>query len=92
MSRMSEIDTENADLETYQTDAYFADLGVKYVGKQDRPGDFPLDMFNDLVTKSTFVRGPMESVLDLAKRIRKGHTATGGVAHTGDANNRVWGK
>jgi len=89
MSRMSEIDTENADLETYQTDAYFADLGIKYVGKQDRPGDFPLDVFNDLETGSTFIRGEMESVLDLSKRIRKGHTTTKGVPHTGDTNNMV---
>jgi len=61
-------------IETYHTNAYFADLGIEFIGKQNRPGDFPLDVFNDLVTKSTVIRGPMESVLDMAKRIRKGHT------------------
>lgn len=51
----------------------FAELGVEYVGQQERLGKFSLDMFNDPETGSTFLRIPGETVLEARDRIRKGY-------------------
>ena len=48
-------------------------MGVVYIGLQER-GDKPLlEMFNDLETKSTFLRMEEETVLEARDRIRKGY-------------------
>ena len=46
---------------------------VVYVGQQERIGNFSLDMFTDLKTKSTFLRIPGESVIEARDRIRIGY-------------------
>lgn len=84
MSKMSQldaelreagIDPEKVDLEAYQNkqklDAYYAEMGLKFIGRQERLNNFPLDVFTDLVTGSTFLRGPEESVFDMVTRIRR---------------------
>ena len=58
------------DLKMMASNPYFAQLGIEYIGQQERLNSFPLDMFNDLATKSTFIRGPFESVYDMVSRIR----------------------
>jgi hypothetical protein len=77
MSKMSNLDAElravGIDPED-RTDEYFTSLGIKYVGRQKRCDGFPLDLFTDIVTGSSFLRGEDESVLDLAKRIQNAHT------------------
>jgi len=50
---------------------YYASLGVRYVGQQGRlPGQYPLDMFNDLSTGTTFTRMPFESLDQATERAR----------------------
>lgn len=53
-------------------EAFYAALGIEYLGLQERPDKFPLEMFNDLVTGNTHVREPEESIFDMVDRIRKG--------------------
>lgn len=47
-------------------------MGVEYIGKVDRLYDFPLEMFNDLETGSTFIRREGESIVEARDRIRRG--------------------
>ena len=47
-------------------------MGVEYIGKVDRLSDFPLEMFNDMETGSTFIRREWESVVEARDRIRRG--------------------
>jgi len=73
---------------TYQkNDPFLAWLNVEYVGQQERIGKFPLDMFSDLETKSTFLRmegetnghRSTESNTERVRQIRGIHTTrTGG--------------
>ena len=56
----------------YQVDEFLW-AGVKYIGQQERIGNFSLDMFTDLETGSTFLRIPHETVIDARDRIRKGY-------------------
>jgi len=51
----------------------FSSLGVEYIGEQERAGKHPLDMFNDLETKSTFLRMENETIEEARDRIRKGY-------------------
>jgi hypothetical protein len=51
-------------------ECFYADLGIEYIGLQERLEKFPLEMFNDLKTGSTHVRQPMESIFDMVDRIR----------------------
>ena len=51
-------------------DEFYREMGVEYIGRQERWNNFPLDMFNDLVTGSTYLRGPEESIEDMVARIR----------------------
>lgn len=57
-------------METSYND-YLKEYKIEYIGKQERWNDFPLDMYNDLVTGSTFIRRPEESILDMVARIRR---------------------
>jgi hypothetical protein len=46
-------------------------LGVEYIGLQERgEGKFPLEMFTDLSTGTSFLRCPMETVEQALARIR----------------------
>ena len=54
-----------------KTDAFYRELGIEFIGQQERAGKYPLDMFNDLETGSTFIRRPEESIEDMVKRIRE---------------------
>jgi hypothetical protein len=54
-----------------KTDAFYRELGIEYIGQQERLGKYPLDMFNDLATGSTFLRRPEESIEDMVARIRE---------------------
>jgi hypothetical protein len=56
----------------YQTDEFLW-AGVQYIGQQERCDNFSLDMFTDLITGSTFLRIPSESVMEARDRIRKGY-------------------
>ena len=47
-------------------------MGVEYIGEVDRLYDFPLEMFNDLETGSTFIRREEESIVEARDRIRRG--------------------
>jgi hypothetical protein len=47
-------------------------LEVEYIGEVDRLSDFPLEMFNDLETGSTFIRREGESIVEARDRIRNG--------------------
>ena len=47
-------------------------LDVEYIGEVDRLHDFPLEMFNDLETGSTFIRREGESIIEARDRIRRG--------------------
>lgn len=47
-------------------------MGVEYIGKVDRLSDFPLEMFNDMETGSTFIRREGESIVEARDRIRRG--------------------
>jgi len=53
-----------------QTNDFFTELGVVYIGQQKRWGDYSLDMYNDIHTGSTYLRLPGESVVDMVDRIR----------------------
>ena len=57
-----------------KNDPYLEYLGLGYIGRQERLNNFPLDAFNDLVTGSTHLRKPMESIFDMLRRIKKAHT------------------
>lgn len=46
-------------------------MGIEFIGMQERMGKPPLEMFNDLKTKSTFLRCPGETVLEARDRSRK---------------------
>ena len=51
---------------------YYKLLGVKYIGQQERTrGEYSLDTFNDLVTGSTFLRRPFESLEMAIERVRE---------------------
>ena len=52
-------------------DSYLSDLGIKYIGQQERFNNFPLDAFIDLATGSVLLRGLFESVEDMVRRVRK---------------------
>jgi len=54
-----------------KNDPYYKLLGVTYIGLQERRGDYPLDMFTDQKTGSTFLRLPFESVEMAIRRIRR---------------------
>jgi len=58
-------------MKIYQ-DCDLSEMGVEYIGQQERIGKFSLDMFNDLETKSTFLRTEWETILEARDRIRKG--------------------
>ncbi len=45
---------------------------IGYIGQQETVNGGCLDMFNDLESRSTFLRLPSESVIDARDRIRKG--------------------
>ena len=49
-------------------------LNIEYIGQQERIGKFPLDTFNDLETKSTFLRCEGETVIDARDRSREGYS------------------
>ena len=52
---------------------YYASLGVRYIGQLKRligQGQYPLDMFNDLSTGTTFTRMPFESLDQAIERAR----------------------
>ena len=51
---------------------FYAALGIKYLGQQERPGAYPLDMFLDLQTGSAFIRRPFDAAEEASDRIRKG--------------------
>ena len=51
----------------------FSWLDVEYVGQQERVVGHSLDMFNDLETKSSFLRMPGETVEAARDRTRKGY-------------------
>lgn len=53
-------------------DCNLLEFEVEYLGQQERLGNFSLDMFNDLKTKSTFLRVPGETIMQARDRIRKG--------------------
>ena len=53
-------------------EAFYADLGIVYIGQHERLNGFPLDCFEDLATGSTHLRRPEESIFDMVDRIRKG--------------------
>ena len=63
------------DLKMMASNPYFAQLGIEYIGQQERLDKFPLDAFNDLKTGSTFLRRPEESIFDMVERIRQAMTA-----------------
>ena len=63
---------EMANMEAYQ-DCNLATLGIEYVGQQERLTGMPLDMFNDLETKSSFLRTERETVLEARDRIKQGY-------------------
>ena len=54
-----------------KNDPYYKLLGVTYIGLQERRGDYPLDMFTDLSTGSSFLRLPGESLETALTRIRQ---------------------
>ena len=47
-------------------------LEIIYNGQQERVREFSLDTFTDKLTKSTFIRGPLETIEEARDRIRKG--------------------
>jgi hypothetical protein len=47
-------------------------LEVRYNGQQERPRGIALDMFTDRLTGSTFLRMPLESIVEARDRNRKG--------------------
>ena len=50
---------------------YYTSLGVRYIGQLERLiGQYPLDMFNDLSTGTTFTRLPFESLDQAIERAR----------------------
>ena len=51
-------------------DPYFASMGVRYEGQQERVGDYSLDLFTDRWTGSSFLRRPFESLEQARDRIR----------------------
>lgn len=60
--------------EPEKNDPYYEMLGVKYIGEQERlEGEYPLDMFTDLQTGSSFLRQPFESLEVARDRIRRGY-------------------
>ena len=63
---------EMANMEAYQG-CNLATLGIEYIGQQERLTGIPLDMFNDLETKSSFLRTERETVLEARDRMRKGY-------------------
>ena len=50
-----------------------SEFGISYIGEQERVTGIPLDMFNDLETKSSFLRTERETVLEARDRMRKGY-------------------
>lgn len=46
---------------------------VEYIGNQEGVDGVSFEMFNDLETKSTFMRLPGETVLEARDRIKKGY-------------------
>jgi hypothetical protein len=47
-------------------------LEVRYNGQQESPRGIALDMFTDQLTGSTFLRMPLESIVEARDRNRKG--------------------
>lgn len=62
----------NKAINTYQG-CDLSGMGIVYIGEQEKGDEMPLDMFNDLKTKSTFIRLPSETVIEARDRIRKGN-------------------
>ena len=75
MSKIYNLDAElkaaRINKENLCWESYLSELGIKYIGQQERLNDFSLDTFNDLVTGSTHLRGQFESVEDMVRRIRR---------------------
>ena len=54
--------------------SYFNALGVRYNGQQERlPGQYSLDTFTDLETRTTFLRRPGETLLEALERVRRAY-------------------
>jgi len=57
-----------------KNESYYRMLSVEYIGQQERTrGEYSLNMFNDRVTGSTFLRHPFESLEMTVERVRKSY-------------------